>query len=342
MAVANPSPLIKNQAQLQPKSLLRRLIPGLLLGFLVLVGLSLLGDLRQVGQLLLAFDWRIFPLALCFTLFNYTLRFWKWHFYIHQIGIRNIAWPRSLRLFVGGFPLAVTPGKVGEVLKAVWLQHFSGVAVARGVSVVVAERVSDGLAVLMLSVLGVIAYPQYWPAFALILAALLGLVVISQVRPAALWILGQGERIRFLKGAIHHLREFYEGSFSLFRPGATLLAVSLGTVSWLGEGIGFYFLLIGLGQAPSVHLLALAIFILAFSTIVGSVTALPGGLGAAEASIAGMLVLLAGFDAPLAAAATLLIRLATLWFGVALGLVTWTFSGDLLGLREANGKLAER
>lgn len=328
-------------AALPSKSLLRRLIPGLVLGFLVLIGLSLLGDLRQVGQLILAFDWRMFPLALCFTLFNYTLRFLKWHFYIHQIGIRNIAWPRSLRLFVGGFPLAVTPGKVGEVLKAVWLQHFSGVPVARGVSVVVAERISDGLAVLMLSVLGVIAYPQYWPAFALILSALLGLVIVSQIRPAARWLLNTGERIPVIKGFIHHLREFYEGSFALFRPGATLLAVGLGTVSWLGEGIGFYFLLIGLGQAPSLRLLALAVFILAFSTIVGSVTALPGGLGAAEASIAGMLALLAGFDAPLAAAATLLIRLATLWFGVALGLATWTFSGDLLGLREENGKLAE-
>jgi uncharacterized protein (TIRG00374 family) len=83
--------------------------------------------------------------------------------------------------------------------------------------------------------------------------------------------------------------------------------------------------------------LALAVFILAFSTIIGSVTALPGGIGAAEASIGGMLVFLAGLDPAQAAAATLLIRLATLWFGVALGLVTWTFSGDLLGLQEENG-----
>ena len=133
------------------------------------------------------------------------------------------------------------------------------------------------------------------------------------------------------------MREFYEGSFAVFRPGTTLIAVGLGTVSWLGEGIGFYFLLLGLGIQPSSRLLALAIFILAFSTIIGSVTALPGGLGAAEASIAGMLVYLAGLDAPMAAAATLLIRLATLWFGVALGLFTSTFSADLLGLQEENG-----
>jgi hypothetical protein len=60
----------------------------------------------------------------------------------------------------------MTPGKVGEVLKGVWLKQDSGLPVGGGVSVVVAERISDGFAVLVLSTLGVLAYPQYWPAFA--------------------------------------------------------------------------------------------------------------------------------------------------------------------------------
>ncbi|MGD8758813.1 MAG: hypothetical protein PVJ07_01015, partial [Anaerolineales bacterium] len=50
----------------------------------------------------------------------------------------------------------------------------------------------------------------------------------------------------------------------------------------------------------------------------------------AEASIAGMLTLLMALPAHTAAAATLLIRFATLWFGVSLGLVVWAFSRDLL------------
>jgi uncharacterized membrane protein YbhN (UPF0104 family) len=51
---------------------------------------------------------------------------------------------------------------------------------------------------------------------------------------------------------------------------------------------------------------------------------LPGGLGAAEASIAGLLLLLVHdprMTPELAAAATLLVRFATLWFGVLLGLI---------------------
>jgi uncharacterized protein (TIRG00374 family) len=72
------------------------------------------------------------------------------------------------------------------------------------------------------------------------------------------------------------------------------------------------------------------VFVLAFSTVVGAVSALPGGLGAADASIAGMLVLLLGLSAGTAAAATLLIRFATLWFAVIIGLVVWFFARKFL------------
>jgi uncharacterized protein (TIRG00374 family) len=112
-------------------------------------------------------------------------------------------------------------------------------------------------------------------------------------------------------------------------------------VSWLGEGIGFYLILRGLGLPASLQLAATAIFILAFATVIGAVSALPGGLGAAEASIAGMLTLLVGIDPAQATTATVLIRLATLWFGVLLGLFTWLISPDLLGLRETHGTLVE-
>ncbi len=311
---------------------MRRLIPGLVLGFVVLVVLGLLADLREVSGQVLTFRWSLFPLVIGLTLFNYTLRFFKFHFYLGQIGVEDLPMLESARLFVASFPLSVTPGKVGEALKGVWINQKSGAPVARGVAVVVAERISDGLAVTALSTLGVIAYPRYWPAFASVLALLLGIVIVSQIRPLVIALLGIGEGLPFLKRFIHHIREFYEGSFLLFRPGATLFAVTLGTISWLGEGIGLYVILRGLGIRPGWDVLSIAVFVLSFSTVIGAVSTLPGGLGAAEASIAGMLVLLLGLPADSAAAATLLIRFATLWFGVGLGLLVWSFSSDLLGL----------
>jgi uncharacterized protein (TIRG00374 family) len=194
--------------------------------------------------------------------------------------------------------------------------------------------------VLLLSTLGVIAYPRYWPAFAAILAALLLGITLSQIRPLAYWLLDAADRIPLLRGLSHHLREFYEGAYSLFRPTAVLVSVGLGTVAWLGEGIGMYLVLLGLGVPGGMETLSLAVFVLAFSTVVGAVTALPGGLGAVEASITGMLGLLLGLPTSTSAAATLLIRFATLWFGVSMGMVVWSRSLDLL-LMETNDDLAK-
>lgn len=312
------------------KSLRRRIVLGILFGFLVILGLALVGDVRQVSAHLADFRWSLAPAILACTLVNYVLRFFKWHYFLSQIGVRNLPWLESARLFVGGFPLAVTPGKVGEALKGVWLNRRAGAPTARGVTVVLAERISDGLAVLMLSTLGVIAYPRYWPAFAAVLGALLTAVVLSQIRPLALWTLAFIERIPLLKRIGHHLREFYEGAYSLFRPKVVLASVGLGTMAWLGEGVGMYLVLLGLGVPGGAESLSMAVFILSFSIVIGAVSALPGGLGAVEASITGMLGLLMGLPPSTSVAATLLIRFATLWFGVCLGLAVWTRSLDLL------------
>ncbi len=296
---------------------------GLGLGVLAIIGLALWSDLPSLRSALGRFDWRLFPLVLGCTLFNYALRFLKWHYYVRLLGVRTLAAPRSARLFVAGFPLAFTPGKVGEALKAVWLTEWSGLPFASGLPIVIAERISDGLAVMALSVLGVFTYPQFWPGFLAILVAVLGAIVVSQIRPLAQALLNLTARMPWLGPRIAGLRAFYESSYQLFRPLPLLTAVGLGTVSWLGEGVGFYLILLGLGLAPSLQLLSLAIFVLAFSTVVGAVSALPGGVGAVEATLTGLLVMAIHPERSLAGAATILIRLGTLWFGIALGLLVW-------------------
>lgn len=312
----------------------RRILAGFLFGFVVILVLLLVGDIQLVGTELLAFTWSLTPLILAGTLLNYLLRFVKWHFYLGQIGVRDLSWPESARLFVAGFPLAMTPGKVGEALKGVWLNRMTGTTTARGVTVVLAERISDGLAVLALSTLGVIAYPRYWPAFAIVLGVLLLGIVLSQIRPVALALVDLTTRIPLVNRISTQLRDFYEGTYTLFRPRATLLAVGLGILAWFGEGFAMYVVLLGLGQTGGWETLSIAVFVLSFSTVIGAVSALPGGLGAAEASIAGMLTLLLGLSASRASAATLIIRFATLWFGVGLGLIVWTFSRDILLLES--------
>ena len=83
---------------------------------MVILGVALFADLRQVASNLAGFEWGLAPLILLCTLFNYTLRFFKWHYYLGLIGVRDLSLKESARLFVGGFPLAGTPGQARGAL----------------------------------------------------------------------------------------------------------------------------------------------------------------------------------------------------------------------------------
>ena len=111
----------------------------------------------------------------------------------------------------------------------------------------------------------------------------------------------------------------YDSARELLTWQRLALAVAVGVLSWGGECLALYVILLGLGAQPSLQLANQATFALAAGSLVGSASLLPGGIGAAEGTVAAVLDLVAGQPRGVAAAATLLIRVCTLWFGVALG-----------------------
>lgn len=303
-------------------NLRRNLIIGFGLAFAVILGLILYGDLQEMSRLLQEFRWSLMPAILGLTLVNYILRGLRFHYYLGQIGIKNISLWASFRVFLGGFALTVTPGKVGELIRVFWLKNMIGADPVRAAPSTIVDRIVDGLAMAMLASLGALVYPQYRTAVLVVMAMIGGVILISQIRPVALGLLGLGERVPLISKFAHSLHKLYETTYELLRLKNLLVGVGIGLISWSAEGLAFYLVLVGLGIPGSLELVLLANFTLALSSILGGISSLPGGLGAAEAAMAGMLQVLLGLTENLAATATLLIRFFTLWFGVGLGILT--------------------
>ncbi len=303
------------------KDLQGKLIFGFILAFAVFIGLGIYADFQAMLRLLQGFRWALLPVILSLTIFNYALRFSKWHYYLRQIGVKNLSLWADLRVYVGGFAFSLTPGKVGELVRLAWLKNLADVHPAKTAPVAVAERLTDGIAMVLIALLSGFVYPQYWPVLLPIGVILLGAVIVIQFRPLALWLLNLGEKIPLVSKIVHHLHTLYESAYELLGWRNLLVAVGLGTTAWLSQGVAFYLVLLGLGLHPSPDMLILAIFILAFSTVAGGASGVPGGLGVTEGGLTGMLILLANLPADLAATATLLIRFCTMWLGVTSGLV---------------------
>ena len=320
----------------------------MVLGIVVVAGLAVYADLSKMAEVLRRFEWWLLPFILLFTLFNYALRFYKWDVYLRMVGATGVSKRNSLLIFLSGMAMSMTPGKVGELLKAYLLKQVRGTPIATSAPIVMAERVTDGIAMLVLASVGLVLFD--YGRILLIAIAILAVMFLAVFQNRALFerLLSMGERLPVVSKGVHHFHAFYESSYELFRLPNLLFGVGIGVVSWFGEVIAFVLVMMGLGVPFSVLLVVICAFIISASTLIGSVTLLPGGLGTTDASIAGMLIFLVpaqlGIPMPqdTAIAATLLIRFATLWFGVGIGLVSLLIMQRSLGGISVNDDAALR
>jgi glycosyltransferase 2 family protein len=322
-------------------SMVGRLIPGMVLGFLVLLMLILLGDMNEVTRIMSQFNWRYLPVVLLLTLLNYFIRILKWHFSLGRSGPRHLSFANSAQLFMAAFPLTLSQGQVSEAIKGIWLKQKNDMPVGRSTQVLAADQISDWLAVIALAILGVVAYPAYWPVFLIVLITLLAIVIFGKDPVANDSWGGIDHQFPALTDALARLRQVFTGGLSLYRPFPGLLAFVLGVLSWLGEGVCMYLILLGAGLEANFQLLAVSIWIVALSTLIGVLSGLPGGLGAIEVALATSLTIFTGLPPAVATVATVLFRLATLWFKVVIGIIVWRFSPGLSGLRSKSGTIVE-
>ena len=293
----------------------RRLLVPAILGLLALVGLALVADVRKLAGRLGEFDPALLAPVLALSLVNYGLRFWRWQLYLRALGVELPA-GRSLGVFLVGFLLSVTPGKAGELGKAWLVRELGGGPARRVVPAVLAERATDLLGVVLLIALGALAFPAGpWIAAGGVAAVLAGAALLGWRRGAEA-LFARCERWPWIGPRVHHLHELYERLRRLVSPRLLAAGLALSALAWGAEGVGFR-LVVG-SYSPAAGLLP-SLFNYAASTLAGAVSMLPGGLLASEGSLTALLNA-QGLDTATAATATLIIRAATLWFAVALGL----------------------
>jgi uncharacterized protein (TIRG00374 family) len=260
-------------------------------------------------------------IALLLSLINYGLRFVRWQYYLRLLG-HNISFTENLRIYIAGFALTIVPGKAGEAIRSVFLKRH-GMGYRPSLAAFFTERFSDLIAILALAAIGIWQYREAQPVV-LAMSVFLLIVLLLLYQRRLIDRLHGTARIKLpqrLAPTIDAFADILGHSRQCLRPLAMLLGIVLGVVSWGSEGVAFHFILQWMDADLDWRI---AIFIYAFSMLIGAISFLPGGLGGAEATMIGFL-LLNGVSAPNAVAATVITRLATLWFAVLLGMIALAF-----------------
>jgi len=298
---------------------LRGIALATLFGVLVYAILLFVSDWRQVGDALAAFDVGTLALVLGLTLVCYVSRSIRLR-YLMGVCETQISWKDAFYIQFSGMTMTITPGKVGEILKAFLAHELTGLPLSRGVALVLVERLGDLLAVLVISVGGLALLDQGVLAFA-IAAGGTSLAVFLLSRE---WF--HDFALRSLKRQ-KRLERYHLSAGSLLstihttlQPRPLAVSMVLSIVGWGSEAFAFHLTLRALGFDGLSLFPAMAVY--AVSTIAGALAMFPGGLGLTEGSMMGILVA-SGASSNIAFSATMIIRFATLWFGVGIGWVVF-------------------
>jgi uncharacterized protein (TIRG00374 family) len=296
----------------------RKIVLAVLFAALVFAGLAMYGDVQELRSTARTFAPEAFALALALAAGNYALRVVRWHYYLGQIGVR-LPVAESSVVFLSGFVMSVTPGKVGEVFKSLLLYESRGTSIARTAPIIVAERLTDLIALVGLITLGSFAFEK-GAVIALGSAVMVaGLILVCAYRPLGRFLLALTSRVPLLSKISPKLHEAYDALLEMTRPAPLLIGSAVAFAAWALECWSLYAVVHGF---PGVHMSWDAcVFAYSASTLAGAVAMMPGGLGVTEVGMTALLKTLGGaaMRPAVATAATMLVRICTLWFAVVLG-----------------------
>jgi len=284
------------------------------LGF---IGYGLYKDLPGTIEQLRTFNWPLYIGVLLLTLVNYGLRYGKWHYLLHRLGVQ-IPHSANLPLFLCGLAMVISPAKAGEVVKPYLVRVITGTPMQRTIPALVAERVTDGIAVVALATIGVTTFaPDRRDVIYFAVAVLSSGFLVLLSKRLSLAILGVLRKLPVIGTVGDKLEEAYLAMRECLSPIPLVVTVAMSLAAWWAECLGLYLVYIGLGATTTIEV---STFLYAFATTAGGFS--PGGLGVTDVVLGELgQALIPALTEGQAVAASLLIRIATLWFGVVLGAI---------------------
>jgi glycosyltransferase 2 family protein len=293
----------------------RALVYGVFGAFALWCVMAFRKDIAQIDLSPLREGWPMVLAAGALSLFNYVMRVVRWRMYLTRLG-HVLPWRFVALTFMAGFAFTLSPGKLGEMVRARYYQP-RGIALSAVTGAFFVERLLDLVVMILLAVAVLAELQAYqsflWVAIALVGGLLASVALLPWARFAQRLALTRHSGVM---SAVQSVVKMFVSARQFLSPGILLMGLVWGALAWSSEAVGLK--LVADVIAP-VHLsIPAAMGIYAIAIIVGALSFLPGGLGSTEAVMAALLVA-HGYQMPQAILLTLICRLLTLWLAVVIG-----------------------
>jgi len=292
----------------------------------ILAVIIVVGDLREIRIIWDELRWQLLIWILPLAVLNHGLRYWRWEILLRHVTSIGFKRSTAVFLFSAGSLLIFTPARVGEIAKSVYARNLFGIPIATSLPVIVVERLADVVVMALLASLGLLLLGE--TTNLLLAGTILGvtLLVLVAGRPILQW----GGRWKLVKrwadsrlGPMLSLAS--ASQLSLLAPRPLGANMALGASAWMTEVLIFFLSLSAVGVPVDSHLLVLALAVFPLASLGGSISFLPGGLGATEGGLTALGVVLGGLSVETAVLAALLSRAAILGVVVSAGILSLLF-----------------
>ncbi|MHB1500716.1 MAG: lysylphosphatidylglycerol synthase transmembrane domain-containing protein [Candidatus Dormibacteria bacterium] len=279
---------------------LRRLLPALV-SLAILVTVVMAVNPHDLGTALSHFHPIYLPFVLSLAMSYYILKGWQWHLFMKPLRLDHGPW-ETILIYLAGQPTSILP--LGELSRAFIMRQHAKVNLGEVSATVVVQELLYPIGLIAAAVPGAGRFPG---AQAAVVVALVGIIAISFI---LLWPRGFRVAMR-LAMKVPAARRFEADLLALHRdvtfiarsPMALLPALLGPVAAVIAIGV-FYLTVRSVGVDLGLYQVA---FIYAIAHLAGGISLLPGGIGAYEGTMTGLLVAF-GVAAPVAAAIAILNR----------------------------------
>jgi len=282
-----------------------------------------ISDLGEVYAQLNKMDTSYLPIILLLIPLSWIVLFTRWNLLLKNSNI-HVPVKDNLKIYLSGFALSITPGKVGELIKSQLLKIKFGIPREKTAPIVLVEQLYNIIGIIGVSILGIWYFEL--GAHIILIAALLLVILLILISSKRLFdkFLTLLSRIKFLSQYTSAFSNSYDVLRKSTRGWVVVYASALSIAFWLIESVIAYFVLLSFGVNHIEFLSVITTY--TSSIILGVASFLPLGIGVVEGSLAGFFTL-QGVDVSIALTLVIFIRIFTRWIAVSVGFVSLKLSG---------------
>jgi len=297
-----------------------------ILGIIVIYAIILIAfDINIIFEKIGDFDPQYLPIIIPLIPLTWGVLFLRWNLLLKNSDI-DIPLKDNFMIFISGFALGVTPGKVGELIKSQLLKNKFNIPRTKTAPLVIVERFYDFFAIAAISLFGILVFEYSIYIFGILTIGITIFLIVTSSEKIFLKFLNKIEKIKFLKNFSNELPKSFNVIQKSTRGKIFPLSITLSIMFWFLDSIIAYLTLLSFGIDIIDYFVLMSIY--TSSIILGVISFLPLGIGVVEGSLVGFLSL-NGIEFHLATAIVVFIRFFTRWIGVMAGFIGLKFSNIL-------------